>query len=107
MVEEAQPRSLAYGMSMRGRIAMITGGATGIGKAIALEFARHGAHVCFNYYSYDGARRSWTRPRPRPASSPRWKCACTTTSATCATRRQVEKFVADVNEKMGGPSISW
>src|SRR3712207_769004 len=56
VVEETEPRSLNYGSSMRGRIAIITGGATGIGKAIALEFARHGVHVAFNYFSYDSAR---------------------------------------------------
>lgn len=52
--EETQPKSLNYGMSMRGRVAIVTGGASGIGRAIALEFARHGVHVAFNWYSYDG-----------------------------------------------------
>jgi 3-oxoacyl-[acyl-carrier protein] reductase len=52
--EETQPKSLNYGMSMRGRTAIVTGGATGIGRAIALEFARHGVNVAFNWYSYDG-----------------------------------------------------
>ena len=54
VVEETQPRSLKYGASLRGRVAIITGGATGIGRAIALELARHGVHVAFNYFSYDG-----------------------------------------------------
>jgi 3-oxoacyl-[acyl-carrier protein] reductase len=40
--------------SLRGRCAIISGGASGIGRAIALEFARHGAHVAFNYYDYTG-----------------------------------------------------
>ncbi|MDQ3388095.1 MAG: 3-oxoacyl-ACP reductase FabG [Gemmatimonadota bacterium] len=55
VAEEEQPRALSHGLGMRGRVAIITGAATGIGKAIALEFARHGAHIAFNYFSYDGA----------------------------------------------------
>jgi NAD(P)-dependent dehydrogenase (short-subunit alcohol dehydrogenase family) len=49
---EPDPQPLAYGRSLRGRCAIVTGGATGIGRAIALEFARHGAHVAFNYFAY-------------------------------------------------------
>jgi 3-oxoacyl-[acyl-carrier protein] reductase len=37
------------GMHLEGRTVLITGGATGIGKAIALKFASHGANIVINY----------------------------------------------------------
>jgi 3-oxoacyl-[acyl-carrier protein] reductase len=44
---QVQPESSDAGL--RGLGAIVTGGATGIGRAIALEFARAGVHVSFNY----------------------------------------------------------
>lgn len=55
VVVAAEPEPLLYGRAMRGRCAIVTGGATGIGRAIALELARHGVHVAINYHSYDDA----------------------------------------------------
>lgn len=43
---------------LRGKNAIITGGSTGIGRAIAVEYARHGANVCINYFD------------PYPSTSP-------------------------------------
>lgn len=39
---------------MTGRVAIVTGGATGLGRSVALEFARRGVSVAFNWYRLKG-----------------------------------------------------
>lgn len=41
--------------SLKGKVAIVTGGSRGIGRAIALMFAREGADVAFNYHHQAGA----------------------------------------------------
>ncbi len=40
-------------MDLSGRTALVTGGNVGIGKAVALAFAEHGADVALTYYQHD------------------------------------------------------
>ncbi len=47
--QEMQPQPVRLHADLRGCGAIVTGGATGIGRAIALELARHGADIAFNY----------------------------------------------------------
>ncbi|MBV8553359.1 MAG: SDR family oxidoreductase [Acidobacteriaceae bacterium] len=42
---------------LRGRRALITGGDSGIGRAVALSFAREGADVCFSFLSEENDAR--------------------------------------------------
>src|SRR5881628_1242274 len=40
--------------SIKGRVVIVMGGATGLGRAVALEFAQNGCGVAFNYVEMPG-----------------------------------------------------
>ena len=105
MVEETKPRSLNYGTNMRGRIAVITGGATGIGRAVALEFARHGVHVAFNYFSYDGGREILEEADETAREISQMEVKCHHDLCDVREPRAVDRFVGDAVEKLGGAHI--
>lgn len=105
MVEETKPKSLNYGTNMRGRIAVVTGGATGIGRAIALEFARHGVHVAFNYFSYDGGREILDEADETAREISQMEVKCHHDLCDVREPRAVDRFVGDAVEKLGGAHI--
>jgi NAD(P)-dependent dehydrogenase (short-subunit alcohol dehydrogenase family) len=105
MSEETQPKSLGFGSSMRGRVAIVTGGATGIGKAIALEFARHGASVAFNYFVYDDAEE--VREEAEATAREIAQMEVGVYHAVCDVREagDVNRFVREVREELGAINI--
>jgi len=105
MVEETKPKSLNYGTNMRGRIAVVTGGATGIGRAVALEFARHGVHVAFNYFSYDGGREILDEADETAREISQLEVKCHHDLCDVREPRAVDRFVGDAVEKLGGAHI--
>lgn len=40
-------------MNVENRTVFVTGGNTGMGKAISLDFAKHGANVCIGYFDFE------------------------------------------------------
>src|SRR5262245_4352341 len=48
-VTQTQPQPLLTAPELRGRVAIVTGGSSGIGRAVSLALASNGVHVSFNY----------------------------------------------------------
>jgi NAD(P)-dependent dehydrogenase (short-subunit alcohol dehydrogenase family) len=105
MSEETQPKSLGFGSSMRGRVAVVTGGATGIGRAIALEFARHGASVAFNYFAYDGGMEVVDEAEATAREIQHMEVRVYHAPCDVRDAGAVNRFVSDVQEELGGIHI--
>lgn len=104
VVEETRPHPARAYSDLRGLGAIVTGGATGIGRAIALELAQNGVHVAFNYVD-DGDGRM-VEEAERTAGELRLlevQVLC----AQCDVRdpRAVERFVRHARESFGALHI--
>ncbi len=86
---------------MRGNTAVITGGATGIGRAIGLEFARRGVNVAFNYVDLPGrdigAQAVLTETALRAFGVSVYSARCDVRDADA-----VERFVRASKAELGG-----
>jgi 3-oxoacyl-[acyl-carrier protein] reductase len=86
---------------MRGLTAIVTGAATGLGRAIALEFARRGVNVAFNYIELPhrdvAAQAVLTETALRAFGVGVYGAYCDVRD-----RAAVERFVADAKRELGG-----
>ncbi|NOT10112.1 MAG: SDR family oxidoreductase [Gemmatimonadales bacterium] len=96
-----QPQAVApLNGEMRGKVVMVTGGATGLGRSVALEFGRIGCNVAFCFVDLPGRDVRETALLTETAIS----AMGVGVFADCCDvrdRAQVERFVALVRAKFG------
>jgi 3-oxoacyl-[acyl-carrier protein] reductase len=97
---EPQPEPSRRVAGLRGRIALVTGGSSGIGRAIALAFAESGVHVAFNYLDTGSESQSLARQTAAELRSRDIRVYC----RPCDVRKpeEVKAFVGEVVENLGG-----
>ncbi len=99
-IPETEPRAAAREAVTPGRVAVVTGGATGLGRTIALEFGRLGYRVAFCWFEMEG--------RDVEATALMTEATLTTMGAEVYAARcdvrdraQVDAFIAEVVRRFG------
>jgi len=97
--ERPDPRRLSDTLSTK--VAVVTGGATGLGRAICLEFAQRGASIAFNYLDMPGRDVTAQALLTETAIS---GFGVGVYSARCDVRNrdEVEHFVTETKQRLGG-----
>jgi 3-oxoacyl-[acyl-carrier protein] reductase len=84
-----------------GKVAIITGAARGIGEAIAIKFAEHGANVAFTYVSDSSAEKATALELKLNGMGVK----AIGYKSNAGEMAQCEAFVADVVKEFGGVDI--
>ena len=84
--------------SLEGKIALVTGGAHGIGFAIAESYAEAGATVVFNCSNEESLKRGLAAYKEKGIDARGYVCDVTDEEA-------VKKMIADIEEKIGTVDI--
>lgn len=99
-----QPQPVTAETGFRGKVAVVTGGATGLGRAIALEFGRQGCHVAFCYVNLTGRdvteQALLTETTLRAMGVQVYASKCDVRDAMA-----VERFMTDARKELGGLHI--
>ena len=98
---ETRPDPQRLAETVHGRVALVTGGATGLGRATAIEFAQQGTAVAINYVDLPerdvAAQALLTETALRALGVPVYCARCDVRN-----RDEVERFVTTVRERLGG-----
>jgi 3-oxoacyl-[acyl-carrier protein] reductase len=96
-----EPRPQPVGKGWRGKVAIVTGGATGLGRHISIEFGRLGCHVAFCFVNLPGRDVSeqalLTETTLTGMGAQVYARRCDVRD-----REAVEHFVREAKEKLGG-----
>ena len=103
-VTQERPDPKVAGEQLSGRVALVTGGATGLGRAICLELAQRGTAVGFNYVNLPGRDVSAQALLTETAIKAHGVAVY---SEICDVRHadEVDHFVAEARERLGGVHI--
>jgi len=101
---ETRPMPQGIYGDLRGQAAIVTGGATGIGRAVALELAEHGVHVAFNYRD-DGDGLMREEAERTAADLRQLEVKVVVRDADVRRADQVRSFVREAKETFGGVQI--
>lgn len=104
VTQETQPQPARMHSDLRGSCAIVTGGATGIGRAISLELARHGADIAFNYID-DGDGRVRAEAERTLAELRQMEVTVLCRDSDVRDPMAVAAFVEEADDALGGVHI--
>jgi 3-oxoacyl-[acyl-carrier protein] reductase len=98
-LEEPRPQPVRTGW--RGKVAIVTGGATGLGRHISIEFGKLGCHVAFCFVNMPGRDVSEQAVLTETALT---AMGVGVLALRCDVRDRdaVERFVAEAKQRLGG-----
>ncbi len=100
---ETQPQPLFDATNLRGQVAIVTGGSSGIGRAVALELARCGTHIAFCFLDSGAQARLDAQSVARSLR----ELEVRVLFRSCDVRESpdVKRFVSEVEQEFGGIHI--